>query len=316
MQCRCFAFGNMHVITAYPLSSFGCFSCSKCQTGPLLNPFCSQWVSFFIIFYVPYLRWFISTCNIKTKIKKTDNCARACHLHQGATRRAAVDFRTNITCQCHYLNLLLCQSISWSLALHQPLYPPQRGGCCCALPSLLGHVVINGGSECLAEKNGRSSGTAHGSGVDLKGGVLLGTSQAGPLQSWAASVTAYNRKIRRCCVLRCSVLLYRKPQLLPAGIGLARTALQEQPSKLERPDCNGGNESTRGKKTNKNTLHFYLSLWGPGTVARQQKRPQSSHECTPALNYCIRNIYWPLKVCFIFHMTFLQLNNFDPVFLL
>lgn len=124
MQCRCFAFGNMHVITAYPLSSFGCFSCSKCQTGPLLNPFSSQWVSFFIIFYVPYLRWFISTCNIKTKIKKTDNCARACHLHQGATRRAAVDFRTNITCQCHYLNLLLCQSISWSLALHQPLYPP------------------------------------------------------------------------------------------------------------------------------------------------------------------------------------------------
>lgn len=98
----------------------------------------------------------------------------------------------------------------------------------------------------LAEKNGRSSGTAYGGGADLKGGVPPGNI-SGRL-SGACQGAGQEDQTLLSSDAASDVPSSPEPRLLPAGSGPARTALQEQPSKLERPDCNGGNESTRGGK--------------------------------------------------------------------
>lgn len=172
------------------------------------------------------------------KINKTDNCARACHLHQGglglAICPAAVDFRTNITCQCHYLdkppslpvNILITSSPSAPERPPPPLLRENprelRGGCWWAVPSLLEVAIVWRRRTAVPQ-------------VQHTAAALIWKAPSSWEHLRSAPFRAEPRE-SRCTTGRsdvvvlwwciCDVLfsLFRKPELLPAGIGLARTA--------------------------------------------------------------------------------------------
>lgn len=232
------------------------------------------------------------------KINKTDNCARACRLHQGAICPAAVDFRTNITCQCHYLdkppslpvNILITSSPSVperhppppsektpensevaadGLFLHYWRYRLSDGE---ERPFLRNRIRQRRWSE-RRRPPGNISGRPHSGlsreshGVQQEDQTLLSSDDAS--------------------AMFCSPST-ESPNSSPQALAWPEQLFKSGPQSLKDQIVMVGNKRSREKK------HFiFICLCEDLALlhASYAKRPQNSHKCTLALNYLIRNIF-------------------------